>query len=215
MAELSGATEKRLLLVRHAVHGSLDRVLVGRMPGVSIGAEGRKQARALARRLAGEKVTAVHSSPRERARETAALIAEPHGLEVAIAPELDEVDFGAWAGSTFETLNGDRRWRAWNSMRSSARPPGGESMQELQARAIGYVEWLRRECQDGVAVLVTHAEVIRAALLHWLGRPLDEYASVEVAPASVTILAAGRSGIRIIATNQNWADESHDESFSG
>ena len=87
-------------------------------------------------------------------------------------------------------------------------------MQELQVRIVSHLEKLRREGPQGVMVMVTHAEVIRAALLHWLGRSLDDHSGVEVAPASVTVLASGRTGIRIVAANQTWADESHEQSFS-
>jgi probable phosphoglycerate mutase len=214
MTEFSGRPEKRFLLVRHAAHDSIERTLVGRTLGVRLDGHGRRQAEALARRLAKERVSAVQSSPQERARETAAIIAAAHGVKVSVAGELDEADFGSWAGLSFEVLNGDSGWQAWNRSRGSTRPPGGESMAELRARIVSHLERLGREGPDGLTVMITHAEVIRAALLHWLGRSLDDYSSIEVAPASVSILAAGRTGIRIVAASQNWADESHEQFIS-
>src|SRR5215216_1646790 len=188
-------------LVRHAVHPLVDRVLVGRTSGVQLGKEGREQAKALARRLAIEEIGAVQSSPRERALETAALIAEPHGLTVDIVPDLDEADFGQWAGCSFDDLSRDPRWIAWNNERGTARPPGGETMLELQKRILRHLDRLQAEKPNKNLVLVSHAEVIRAALLHFLGIALDGFARVEIAPASISTLLLNGSGAQVIGCN--------------
>jgi broad specificity phosphatase PhoE len=188
-------------LVRHAVHPLVNRVLVGRTGGIQLGKEGREQAEALAQRLVGDEIGAVQSSPQQRALETAALIAAPLGLVVDIVPELDEVDFGQWAGCSFEQLNRDRRWAAWNSERGTARPPGGETMLELQKRILGHLDRLEAEKPKEKLVLVSHAEVIRAALLHFLGIALDSFARVEIAPASISTLLLNGSGAQVIGWN--------------
>jgi broad specificity phosphatase PhoE len=188
-------------LVRHAVHPLVNRVLVGRTGGIQLGKEGREQAEALAQRLVGDEIGAVQSSPQQRALETAALIAAPLGLVVDIVPELDEVDFGQWAGCSFEQLNRDRRWAAWNSERGTARPPGGETMLELQKRILGHLDRLEAERPKEKLVLVSHAEVIRAALLHFLGIALDSFARVEIAPASISTLLLNGSGAQVIGCN--------------
>jgi broad specificity phosphatase PhoE len=188
-------------LVRHAVHPLVNRVLVGRTGGIQLGKEGREQAEALAQRLAGDEIGAVQSSPQQRALETAALIAAPLGLAVDIVPELDEVDFGQWAGCSFEQLNRDLRWAAWNSERGTARPPGGETMLELQKRILGHLDRLQAEKPKEKLVLVSHAEVIRAALLHFLGMALDSFARVEIAPASISTLLLNGSGAQVIGCN--------------
>lgn len=211
----SSRDQARLIyLVRHATHALVARVLVGRMAGVRLGEEGLRQAELLAGRLARQPIDTVQSSPRERAMETAAVIAKEHALEVEIVPELDEGDFGAWTGQCFEDLAFDDRWNAWNCARSHARPPGGESMRELQERITGHLLRSARAKGCGSLVMVTHAEVIRAALLGLLGWSLDDYASLEIAPASVSVLEANGAGLRVIAINRNWAVESHDHAFS-
>ena len=121
-------------LVRHASHDLLGKVLVGRGP-VSLSEAGRAEARALAAVLADAGLTAVLSSPQERAVETAAPIAARAGLEVAVDPGLAELDLGEWTGARFGTLHDDPRWRAFNVFRGSAPVPGGESMLDVQARA--------------------------------------------------------------------------------
>ena len=127
-------------LVRHAAHELVDRVLCGRMPGVRLGEEGRAQARRLADRLSRERVAAIHTSPLERARETAAPIAETFKLTPEMCETINEIDVGEWAGREFAMLGDDPRWAAWNSARGVTRAPGGETMLDVQARVIGHLE---------------------------------------------------------------------------
>jgi probable phosphoglycerate mutase len=129
-----------LFLVRHAAHDLLGRVLTGRMPGVRLGVEGHRQSDALAARLSRETIAAVYSSPLERAQDTAGPIAARVGLSVQHAEAVTDIDFGEWSGSTFEALGGDPRWAAWNAARSANRPPGGESMLDVQCRAVSALE---------------------------------------------------------------------------
>ena len=189
-------------LVRHAAHGLVDRILCGRMPGISLGAEGRAQAERVARRLAREPIEAIHTSPLERARETA----EPIASRLAIRPEvceaLNEIDVGDWAGREFATLHDDPRWAFWNNARGQARAPGGETMQEVQARIVGHMKKVRATYADKAVVLVSHADVIKAALLYFLGMPLEGYRLFDVSPASVSAVVIGDWGAKVVAMNE-------------
>lgn len=180
-----------LHLVRHAAHDLLGRILVGRAPGVSLNGTGRRQADALAARFAALPIQSVLSSPRERARETAAPIARGHGLDVLVAPELDEVDCGSWTGWSFAALDPDPQWRQYNRLRSTTQTPDGEFMLEVQARAVRLAERLRLVSPRHQLVLVSHGDVIRAMLLHYLCMPIDAVHRLEVAPASITTLRLG------------------------
>jgi broad specificity phosphatase PhoE len=183
------------LLVRHAAHDLLDRVLAGRMDGIPLSTAGRQQAAELARRLSPLRLTGVQSSPRERAAETAAIIAEEAGLPLEISPALDEIDFGAWTGRSFAALAQDPSWRRWNEQRETSRPPGGESMVEAQERLLAHIAHVNASEPKCRVVMVTHAEIIRSAVLNARSLPLEAWPHIEVAPASVTILAV-RSGAR-------------------
>ena len=194
-----------LLLVRHAAHGLLGRVLTGRMPGVSLGEEGRRQAARLAERLSRETVAAVYSSPLERARETAEPIAARFGLLVQVEERLDEIDVGDWQGRDFAALAQDPGWNAWNTARSVTRAPGGETMLEAQARAIRVIEQLRAAHPDTGVVLVSHGDVIKAVLLYHLGLPIDAYQRIEVGPASLSVLVVGDWGARVLSLNETVA----------
>jgi broad specificity phosphatase PhoE len=191
-----------IFLVRHAAHDNVGGFLAGRMTGIRLGADGRAQARRLAERMGRERVDAVHSSPRERTRETAEAIAGTHGLPVTIEDALDEVDFGPWSGKDFETLGRDPLWQRWNSVRSLSRTPAGESMLDVQMRMTRLVETLAARYDEGGVVLVSHADIIKAAVCHVLGLGIDAWPRFDVAPASITTLVTGAWGAKVVTLNE-------------
>ena len=171
------------------------------MTGVGLSAEGVSQAAALADVLAARPIRAVLSSPVQRAQETAAPIATRHGLPVLTDAGLDEIDFGAWMGMTFDALAADPAWDAWNRCRSLAPTPGGETMAAAQARALGAVTRARAAVPDGEAVLVGHSDVLKAVLAHLLGTPLDLLQRIELAPASRSVVVLWDGGGRVDGVN--------------
>jgi broad specificity phosphatase PhoE len=189
-------------LVRHAAHDRVGTVLCGRMPGVHLGEAGKVQSERLAERFAGENVACICTSPLERAVETAEPIAARHGQRLEVSEAIAEIDFGAWSGTRFEALAQDPRWAAWNSTRSISRPPYGESMLEAQARIVGAMEQLRGRYADGSAILVSHSDVIKAALLYYLGLPIDAYSRFDIDPASVSTLVVGEWGSKVLRLNE-------------
>ncbi|HEX6110694.1 MAG TPA: histidine phosphatase family protein, partial [Geminicoccaceae bacterium] len=110
-------------LIRHASHALLGHTIVGRRPGVQLGASGLREAEALTGRLEGWPIEALYSSPLERARATAAPIADRLHLEVQIAQELNEIDYGAWTNRTLADLRELAEWRRFNLFRSGSRIP--------------------------------------------------------------------------------------------
>ncbi len=191
-----------ILLVRHAAHVELGRVLSGRRRDVALSREGLEQAEIIADLVAVEPVAAVYSSPRERAYYTAREIAERYGQKVRIAEGLDEVDFGAWAGQTFDDLAVEPEWRRWNEARATARAPGGESMAEACSRAVAAVEAIATDHPDQTVVAVSHCDVIRGIIAHYLGLSLDNMLRFDIAPASVSRIALHSWGGQIISVNE-------------
>jgi broad specificity phosphatase PhoE len=189
-------------LVRHAIHDTVGAVLCGRMQGVHLGEKGRGEARRLGGRLAREAVSGIYTSPIERAQETAMIIGSQIGQPVDVCPGIAEIDFGEWTGARFEDLARNPQWAAWNSVRSVSRPPGGESMLEVQARAIDTIERLRSDRPDTSLVLVSHGDVIKAILLYGLGLPLDAWHRFDIDPASISTLATGEWGSKVIRMNE-------------
>lgn len=190
------------LLVRHAEHHHLGKILSGRRPGVHLGPKGRDQAERLARSFRGLGVTAVQSSPRERARETAEAIAAFLRLPCTVVDALDEIDFGEWQGKPFDALARDARWDDWNRNRDTAKAPGGESMREAQERALAHLERMRAVFPEGRLVLVSHADVIKATLVHALDAPLGSVHRIEIDPASVSSLVLWAGGGKVVNLNQ-------------
>ncbi len=164
--------------------------------------EGLEQATIVADLLGVRPVAAVYSSPRERAWTTAREIAEPHELTVQVDERLDEIDFGQWSGAKFSDLEGNDDWHSWNESRGSARCPGGESMAEAVDRARSGLEAIARDHDGETVVAVTHCDIIRGVLAHYLGLPLDNVLRFDVDPASVSTLELGAWGARVRAVNE-------------
>jgi broad specificity phosphatase PhoE len=189
-------------LVRHGEHVLRGRVLAGRTPGIGLSAVGRAEIAAVADRLTEEKIEALYSSPLQRTRETAEILARRLDLPVRCREDLLELDFGEWTGLTFDEVRADERWRLWSTCRSIASVPGGESMREVQERVVKALFDLRQTHRDGTVLAVSHGDVIRAALLFALGMPLDFYSRIEVGLASLNTIQIDDHGIRVLAVNE-------------
>lgn len=190
----------RIVLVRHAPTPETGRRLTGRTGGVALGPDGEHVAAAARDALSGLRPTAIVTSPVQRCRETAAIIAEPHGLDPFVDEGLSEVDFGRWQGRTLASL---RRLKAWTSVQvapSRFRFPDGESFVEVRARATAAVE--RLAAAKGTVIACSHADVIKLVISHHLGQPLDAFQRIGVAPASISVLdlEPGLPG-RVISVN--------------
>ncbi|WP_338661506.1 histidine phosphatase family protein [Pararoseomonas sp. SCSIO 73927] len=191
-----------LLLLRHAAHDRVGSTLCGRMPGVTLGETGRAQAAALAGHLGRAGIEAVHSSPMERARETAAPVASRLGLDVRTDETFTEIDFGAWTGRSFDSLHDDPDWARWNTQRATAATPGGETMAGAQARAVAGAERLRAANPEGRIAVVSHADVIKAVLAHFLRLSLDQIHRFEIAPASISAIALWDGDGKVLSMNE-------------
>jgi len=195
------------LLIRHAAHIHLDKLFSGRMPGVPLSETGRAQAARLGAALASEPIDRIVHSPLDRTSETAAAIAAARGsaVPVAAAAGLIEIDLGEWTGRSWQDFGDDPAWRDWNERRGSARIPGGETMGEAQARIVGCLAALAREADGRTVAVVSHSDMIRAAVAHVLELPLDRLLSFDVDVASVTRVVWGEWGARLLSLNERRA----------
>jgi ribonuclease H / adenosylcobalamin/alpha-ribazole phosphatase len=191
-----------ILLVRHASHVELGQILSGRRRDVALSREGLEQAEIVADLVAVEPIAAIYSSPRERAYYTAREIAQRCEQKVRVADALDEIDFGEWTGRTFDELAGEPEWQIWNEARATARPPGGETMNEACGRAVAALDNMVRDHPGEVVAAVSHCDIIRGIIAHYLGLSLDNILRFDVAPASVSRLALGAWGGRVISVNE-------------
>ena len=188
-------------LIRHASYDLLGRTLTGRSPGHRLNERGRAQAQALAEELAAHAIATVVSSPLERTRETAEVVAKPLGLAVEIDPELTEIDCGEWTGMSFDAMRGDPVWKEFHTFRSTLSPPGGETMLAAQLRAIGVVTRLRERRPGQEVVVVTHGDVVKVVLAHFLGVPLDLFQRIDISPASRSVVRLFATDVRVDGVN--------------
>jgi broad specificity phosphatase PhoE len=171
----------RLVLVRHCepdedargrCYGSLD---------VGLSDAGRAHARELATRLSAD---AVWTSPRLRARETAA----PLTSSPFVDDDLRELDFGELEGRTFDEIAASMPdlYREWMETPTRVRFPGGECWADLKERAVRSIARI-----EGDAIVVTHGGVIRAALSDWLAIPDEAVFRFELGYGGVTVVEDG------------------------
>src|SRR5437867_9879483 len=146
-----------LLLVRHGHTDAAGKRLTGWAPGVHLNAQGREEADALLARLEVVPVDAIYSSPLERCRETAAPLARARRLSVRIRKGLIETGYGDWTGRTISQLRRTTLWKTVERTPSAVRFPGGESLLEVQARAVDEMNRIAAGHPKGTVVVVSHS----------------------------------------------------------
>ncbi len=194
-----------LLLIRH---GENDFVKTGKLPGQTAGLHlnerGQKQAQALGEALKDVPITAIYSSPLERAMETAEPIAQARSLQIIPEPNLRDADVGRWQGKSLKTLRLTNAWKIVQHSPSRFTFPEGESFVSVQTRIVNALEGIAKKHnkpKDVVAV-VFHADPIKLAVAHFLGLPLDHFQRLSCDTGSLTALYVGDMGANLIKLNQ-------------
>lgn len=178
----------RLTLISHA---GTEAMRLGRLPADEpLDGAGARQAAALAGaiRTGGGILTA----PARCARQTALAL----GLDAAIDAELRDVEVGSWAGRGLQALLAEdaAALEAWLHDPAFA-PPGGESFLQLVARTAAWLE--RHAGPSGRLVVISHAAVLRAAIVHALGAPASVGQRIDIAPLSLVVLTHGGTHWRL------------------
>lgn len=191
-----------LLLIRH---GENDWVgshrLAGRTPGVHLNETGTAQAARLAEQLARQPISAVYSSPLERCLQTAEPLAAALGLAVIPEPGVMEVDYGTWQGGDLRELAKTPEWHLVQHNPSSFCFPEGETLHQVQARAVWTLERLRQAHPNQLIAVFSHGDVIRTTLAHYMGTPIDLFQRIVVNTASISALAFFDARPMVLFTN--------------
>ncbi len=178
-----------LLLARHGLTDLTGPVLAGRTPGVRLSEAGRAQAVALAGRIAGVRLDAIVSSPLERCQETAAAVAAGRDLPVRTDEGFIECGYGEWTGRPLKELAKEPLWQVVQAHPSAAAFPGGESVADMQHRAVAAVrEWNQRLGEKGVYLVCSHGDVIKSIVADALGLHLDQFQRITADPAALTVI---------------------------
>ena len=185
----------RLLLVRHAPTPETGSILTGRLPGVGLGPAGEAVAERAAEEFTGARVAAVISSPVQRCRETAGFIGNAVGHRPRTMKDFEEVDYGDWSGRKLRDLYRLKAWRHLHSAPSRVRFPNGETLAEARHRAVAGCEKLVSEFKpkDRV-VVVSHSDIIKSIVGHYLGSPQDLLQRIAISPVSVSVIDLPTSG---------------------
>ncbi len=168
---------------------------------------GNTQAHSLSSRLASLPITAVYSSPLQRAHTTATILAKPHGLEVQVSDNLIEIQLGEWQGLHRDEIS--QRWpEFWRQSRidpSELTMPNGESFKQVAERAIRIFDKVVATNQGGQTVIVTHEVVVKSLIAHALGAANSIYRRFEINNASLSVVQVINGNLQLITLN----DTSH------
>jgi probable phosphoglycerate mutase len=195
----------KVILVRHC---ETDRSRDGRVQGISdppLTDFGCHQALILAKHLSALSIQAIYSSPLQRAMQTALPIAAALNLEVEIEPGLIELDAGELDGLTGAEMR-ERHpefMRAWaDGTGRSARLPGGESLQDLQQRAWGFLQSLGERTDLEAAVCVTHNFVVLTAIAQAIRLPLANLSRLQHGIANFSIIDFRNGRVQVNKFNE-------------
>lgn len=188
-----------LIIVRHAQSaGNVRGVFTGGLD-VSLTALGRRQAEALAERLASQPIVAVYASTLERARETARPTAERFGLPVNVLETLREAGLGEAEGLAIGEVR--ERWTLGIGARWADAIPGAERGDDVRARVAAGLDVLLERHRDDVALCVSHAGTITHALQHVMGLTLEQGLRVPLHNAALNIVEWSARGPVLVALN--------------
>jgi broad specificity phosphatase PhoE len=177
-----------LFLVRH---GETDWNRSGQIMGerpVPLNRHGVAQTQRLAESLQGRSIEALYSSPVARALQTADILSPALHLPVTVEGGLTEVGVGQWEGRYWKDLTEDSVRHNFYIRPQEARPPGGETLHEVQSRAVAAVERAGAGVRAGSLLFVSHADVLRAILAHYLRIDLQTARQMRIDHASLTAL---------------------------
>ncbi len=190
-----------VILVRH---GQTDENVNGRISGqgpVPLNARGQEQVRLAGEVLAPLGVTRLFSSPVVRARQTAEILAERLQLGIEAVPDLREVGYGDWEGKHFNEVRGQLAAQQIFHDPVNAVFPNGESLPGVQQRGVRVIETIRHTSPRGVAVLVSHGDVIRTVLAHYLGMTFNDYRRINIDNGAISVLELFENWLRVKAVN--------------
>lgn len=179
-----------LLFIRHGqTSWNIEHILPGQLPGVALNKTGHEQATRLAQALKLLPITAIISSPLERARDTADYLARTRELPVHIENDLKDTDVGHWAGKNYDTLRKeDPAWKAYVHNPTVA-PAGVETFPQVQQRVVAAVErWRKQEDTGNYTAFVAHADVVKLLLAHYMSLETAHAGWLAIENASVSIV---------------------------
>jgi broad specificity phosphatase PhoE len=187
-----------LYLIRHGqTDWNRDRKVMGTGP-VPLNDQGRSSVAELARFLARDGIPIIFTSTVARARESSDILAEAWGAEVREEPGFNESPYERWVGKTYGELAGDPEFDLYTRAPSRSNFSGFEGMADIQQRALAAVQRII----DGAAspsggyeraAAVSHSDVIKPVIAHYLGIGIDGIHRLSIANASASVIDFGNA----------------------
>ena len=180
----------RVILVRH---GQTAWHAEGRYAGntdVPLDEVGREQVRRVVARLEGLDIDYVFSSPLSRCLELAVAVASDHSLKAMVDERMREIDLGRGDGKTYKEIfehDGELLGR-WTRDPASFAVPGGESLQDVQKRALDWFFAASAMAPEGTVMVCSHGGPIRALIAWLVGMPLGNAFRLTVDLAAVSVV---------------------------
>jgi len=203
-----------VILLRHGrTSANATGTLAGRTPGVHLDDLGRTQADRAGDRLAVVPLAELVSSPLERCKETARAVARAQVAKPRVHTDkaLTECDYGEWQGRPLKELARLALWKTVQTNPSAATFPGGESLPQMQARAVDAVR--RRDAAvtkahgaGAVWLAVSHGDVIKSVIADALGMHLDLFQRIQVDPSSISVIRYTDARPYVLASNTHEGD---------
>ena len=193
-----------IFLVRHGqTTWNRARIFRGRAE-VRLSELGRKEAECVARSLADAPIRQVYTSPLHRARETADIVAEPHGAEVIPDPAFIDIDFGGW--TEFWEFEVERRfpkeYELWRTAPHLVRFPRGESLDDVRRRAVARLYELAAARKDEQIALVSHRVVLKLLLCEARGLDNTHFNEMRVATGAICRVDSADGSLRVVEENR-------------
>ena len=196
-----------LILVRHGeTDANREGKLMSGSGGPCLNATGRAQATDIAAALKGELPFHLYTSPAWRARETTEIISRALNAPFTIVDDLAETDVGDFEDLTVPEMR--QKYRSyvgeWERDAATARPPGGETIQELQDRAWCAVQRLSAAHADETVVAVSHCFTILTVLAKVLDMPLRYFDRVRLDIGGIVRVELSLGKSEVISVNETW-----------
>ena len=196
-----------MILLRHAHSIANEKgVLAGRASGVTLSKKGHVQAKELKSRLGNLKFKSIRISPLERCLLTLEPWLNDQKLtkgDYFLDNGLTEVDYGDWTGKKLSSLSLKKEWRIVQKTPSKMVFPQGESLVDVQKRAQKSLMKAVKEAQGGVALIVSHGDVIKSLIANCLDLELDKFQKIVVDPASISVLQYGEKNFSLLHLNDS------------
>ena len=198
----------RLVFIRHAHSTANDAgILSGQLPGISLSKKGKKQAQELVERLGASSFDSIRVSPMQRCEETIAPWINSQysrGMKsYQIDESLIEMNYGTWSGRKLSSLSREKMWKEIQERPSTVQFPEGERMKAMQKRALMSISDALEEKKNGTHLFVSHGDVLKALVASLLKMKLEDFQSLVIDPASVTVLDFDGSKSRLLAFNDS------------